>query len=72
VHAVVISQSRSVLLVWGIVIAVLIVVITVTTLWGKYYGPPKYRGRRIINWTKAQREDARVWKQQWDGQKHTG
>ena len=66
VHAVGISQSRSVLLVWGIVVAVLIVVIAATTLWGKYFGPPKYRGRRIINWTQAQQADARDWKRECD------
>jgi hypothetical protein len=59
-----------VLLVWGIVIAVLIVVIATTTLWGKYYGPPKYRGRRIINWTKAQQAEARDWKRECDERAH--
>ncbi|MDQ2846406.1 MAG: hypothetical protein M3Y77_08660 [Actinomycetota bacterium] len=55
------------MLFWGTV-AVCFVGLTGWSLYAKYFGNTKYRGVRIVNWTRAQREEARARRRRWDAE----
>lgn len=48
-------------IVFGIAFGSVVVAVTLYSLWAKYLSHGPYRGRRIINWTKSQRDESREW-----------
>ena len=59
------SDAIHVLIYFAAVIAVMIAY----SIWGKYFSHGPYRGVRIVNWTRAQRDEARQRKSQIDAER---